>query len=134
MNELVLIVLLLGSLFTISALLIWVERRLLGHWQERYGPNRVGPGGILQSAADAIKLLAKEDWTPPFADKPVFVLAPAFGTFKKKSGFWSVEDSRIFGGSRLRIISKKRAVRYQRCAFNLAEGGETIGRFRGSHC
>ncbi|MBX3332903.1 MAG: NADH-quinone oxidoreductase subunit NuoH [Nitrospira sp.] len=77
MNELVLIVLLLGSLFTISALLIWVERRLLGHWQERYGPNRVGPGGILQSAADAIKLLAKEDWTPPFADKPVFVLAPA---------------------------------------------------------
>ncbi|MGE0646011.1 MAG: NADH-quinone oxidoreductase subunit NuoH [Nitrospira sp.] len=77
MIELVLIVLLLGSLFTISALLIWVERRLLGHWQERYGPNRVGPGGILQSAADAIKLLAKEDWTPPFADKPVFILAPA---------------------------------------------------------
>ncbi|NGZ94611.1 MAG: NADH-quinone oxidoreductase subunit NuoH [Nitrospira sp. WS110] len=77
MNELMLIVVLLSSLFTISALLIWVERRLLGHWQERYGPNRVGPGGILQSAADAIKLLAKEDWTPPFADKPVFVLAPA---------------------------------------------------------
>jgi NADH-quinone oxidoreductase subunit H len=77
MNELVVIVSLLGSLFTISALLIWVERRLLGHWQERYGPNRVGPGGILQSAADAIKLLAKEDWTPPFADKIVFILAPA---------------------------------------------------------
>lgn len=77
MNELGFIVSLLGSLFTISALLIWVERRLLGHWQERYGPNRLGPGGILQSAADAIKLLAKEDWTPPFADKPVFILAPA---------------------------------------------------------
>lgn len=77
MNELVLIVVLLGSLFTISALLIWVERRLLGHWQERYGPNRVGPWGILQSAADAIKLLTKEDWTPPFADKSVFILAPA---------------------------------------------------------
>ncbi|MBX3300589.1 MAG: NADH-quinone oxidoreductase subunit NuoH [Nitrospira sp.] len=77
MNELAFIVILLGALFTISALLVWVERRLLGHWQERYGPNRVGPGGILQSAADAIKLLAKEDWTPPFADKPVFILAPA---------------------------------------------------------
>jgi NADH-quinone oxidoreductase subunit H len=77
MNELVFIVFLLGSLLTISALLIWAERRFLGHWQERYGPNRVGPGGILQSAADAIKLLTKEDWTPPFADKPVFILAPA---------------------------------------------------------
>lgn len=77
MNELAFIVSLLGSLFTISALLIWVERRLLGYWQERYGPNRVGPGGILQSAADALKLLAKEDWTPPFADKGVFILAPA---------------------------------------------------------
>ncbi len=77
MNELAFIVFLLGSLFTISALLIWVERRLLGYWQERYGPNRVGPGGILQSAADALKLLAKEDWTPPFADKVVFILAPA---------------------------------------------------------
>ena len=67
----------LGSLLTLAALLIWVERRLLGLWQERYGPNRVGPGGILQSLADMIKMFAKEDWIPPFADKPVFVIAPA---------------------------------------------------------
>lgn len=77
MKELPFIVLLLGSLLTISALLIWVERRLLGQWQERYGPNRVGPGGILQTAADVIKLFTKEDWIPPFADKTVFILAPA---------------------------------------------------------
>lgn len=62
---------------TIAALLIWVERRLLGLWQDRYGPNRVGPFGLLQVVADAIKIFMKEDWIPPFADKPVFILAPA---------------------------------------------------------
>jgi NADH-quinone oxidoreductase subunit H len=56
--------------------LIWVERRLLGLWQERLGPNRVGPFGLLQVLADMIKLFMKEDWIPPFADKPVFVIAP----------------------------------------------------------
>ena len=61
----------------LAALLIWVERRLLALWQDRYGPNRVGPFGLLQPLADAIKLFAKEDWIPPFADKVVFVLAPA---------------------------------------------------------
>src|SRR5215469_10635220 len=57
--------------------LIWMERRLLALWQDRYGPNRVGPFGLLQVLADMIKIFAKEDWIPPFADKPVFVLAPA---------------------------------------------------------
>jgi len=65
-----------SSLMTLAAGLIWIERRLLGLFQERLGPNRVGPLGILQPLADVIKLLAKEDWTPPFADRPVFVLAP----------------------------------------------------------
>ncbi|HJU04632.1 MAG TPA: NADH-quinone oxidoreductase subunit NuoH [Nitrospiraceae bacterium] len=67
----------LGAVLTLSALLIWMERRLLGLWQERYGPNRVGPFGILQSVADMIKIFTKEDWIPPFADKSVFVIAPA---------------------------------------------------------
>ena len=57
--------------------LIWVERRLLALWQDRYGPNRVGPFGLGQVLADSVKLFTKEDWIPPFADKPVFVLAPA---------------------------------------------------------
>jgi NADH-quinone oxidoreductase subunit H len=68
---------LLFALLTLSANLIWVERRLLALWQDRYGPNRVGPFGLLQVIADAIKMLTKEDWTPPFADRPVFVIAPA---------------------------------------------------------
>jgi NADH-quinone oxidoreductase subunit H len=61
----------------LAAVLIWVERRLLALWQDRYGPNRVGPFGLLQPLADSIKLFTKEDWIPPFADKPVFVIAPA---------------------------------------------------------
>ncbi|SPE28807.1 NADH:ubiquinone oxidoreductase, membrane subunit H [Acidobacteriia bacterium SbA2] len=74
------IVTVFGVLFValnLSALLIWVERRLLALWQDRYGPNRVGPFGLLQVLADALKMFFKEDWVPPFADKAVFVLAPA---------------------------------------------------------
>jgi len=61
---------------TVAAGLIWVERRLLALFQDRYGPNRVGPFGLLQVLADVIKILFKEDWIPPFADKAVFVTAP----------------------------------------------------------
>jgi NADH-quinone oxidoreductase subunit H len=70
----------LGTLFVllnIAAGLIWVERRLLAVWQERLGPNRAGPLGILIVLADTLKLFFKEDWIPPFADKWIFVLAPA---------------------------------------------------------
>ncbi len=69
----------LGILFaalTIAAGLIWLERRLLSVWQDRYGPNRVGPFGLLQVLADVIKIFSKEDWIPPFADRFVFILAP----------------------------------------------------------
>jgi NADH-quinone oxidoreductase subunit H len=62
---------------TIAASLIYVERRLLALWQDRYGPNRTGPFGLLQVMADAIKIFMKEDWIPPFVDKPVFIVAPA---------------------------------------------------------
>ncbi|MCZ2151826.1 MAG: NADH-quinone oxidoreductase subunit NuoH [Bryobacterales bacterium] len=62
---------------TLAAGLIWVERRLLALWQDRYGPNRVGPFGLLQVLADMIKIFFKEDWIPPFADKVVFIVAPA---------------------------------------------------------
>jgi NADH-quinone oxidoreductase subunit H len=65
------------GLLGVSAGLIWVERRLLALWQERWGPNRVGPAGLLQPVADILKILWKEDWVPPLADRPVFVIAPA---------------------------------------------------------
>ena len=76
-SKLLIIAGVLVTLLTLSALLIWLERRLLGFWQERYGPNRVGPFGLLQVVADMIKIFMKEDWVPPFADKAVFVIAPA---------------------------------------------------------
>jgi NADH-quinone oxidoreductase subunit H len=76
-RSLIIIVGLLVVLLSVSAGLIWLERRLLALWQDRYGPNRVGPFGLLQVLADMIKIFSKEDWIPPFADKPVFVMAPA---------------------------------------------------------
>lgn len=66
----------LAVLLTMASGMIWLERRLLAAWQDRYGPNRVGPFGLLQVLADMIKIFTKEDWIPPFADKPVFIVAP----------------------------------------------------------
>src|SRR4029079_18604732 len=54
----------------------WIERRLLGFFQDCYRPDRVCTCGIFQVVADMIKILFKEDWIPPFADRAVFVLAP----------------------------------------------------------
>ena len=70
-----------------AAMLTWVERRILGVWQDRYGPNRVGPFGVLQIVADMIKLLVKEDWVPPFADKFVFIVAPTIAMFVVVAAF-----------------------------------------------
>jgi NADH-quinone oxidoreductase subunit H len=69
-------ILILIGIFIVAPGLIWLERRLLGLWQDRYGPNRVGPFGLLQVIADMIKIFSKEDWVPSFADKPLFVAAP----------------------------------------------------------
>ena len=55
---------------------VWGERRLVGRMQERPGPNRVGPFGLIQAVADGVKLALKEDLIPAAADKIVFVLAP----------------------------------------------------------
>ncbi len=73
------VVIILGVLIvmlSIAAGLIWVERRMLALYQDRYGPNRVGPFGLLQVLADTLKIMMKEDWIPSFVDKPVFVGAP----------------------------------------------------------
>jgi NADH-quinone oxidoreductase subunit H len=73
LRPLINIVAVLGIMLTVAAFLIWYERRLLGLWQDRYGPNRVGPFGLFQVIADMIKIFFKEDWIPPFADRFVFV-------------------------------------------------------------
>ncbi len=67
---------LLGVFLTLFALMSVLERKILGRMQNRYGPNRVGPFGLLQPVADGIKMLIKEDIVPARADKIVHFLAP----------------------------------------------------------
>ena len=66
----------LGVFLTLFALISVLERKILGRMQNRYGPNRVGPFGLLQPVADGIKMLIKEDIVPARADKVVHFLAP----------------------------------------------------------
>ena len=60
LRHFIIVVGVLGVAFGVSAGLVWLERRLLALWQDRYGPNRVGPFGLLQVAADGIKMFFKE--------------------------------------------------------------------------
>ena len=76
LRTVLMVIALVVGILSLAGGLTWVERRVLARYQNRYGPNRVGPDGLLQVLADMIKLFWKEDWVPPFADKPVFVLAP----------------------------------------------------------
>jgi NADH-quinone oxidoreductase subunit H len=64
-------------ILTLAAYLVFAERRILAWIQDRKGPNRVGPFGLLQPLADLIKLLTKEDFIPAAADRWLFLLAPA---------------------------------------------------------
>jgi len=63
-------------LLVTTLLQIWAERRILGRMQQRPGPNRVGPFGLLQSLADGVKLMLKEDLIPAIVDRPLYILAP----------------------------------------------------------
>ena len=68
---------------------IWVERKVAGRFQDRLGPNRVGPFGLFQSFADIVKLVIKEDITPAGADKVVFNIGPVLAVMSVV-GIWAV--------------------------------------------
>ncbi|HEX4498710.1 MAG TPA: NADH-quinone oxidoreductase subunit NuoH [Thermoanaerobaculia bacterium] len=65
-----------GLFINIAPVMVWIERRGAGLIQDRPGPNRVGPFGLFQPLADALKFMFKEDVTPALADKPLYLLAP----------------------------------------------------------
>src|SRR4051794_9403694 len=65
-----------GTLQGACAMLIFVERKVAAYVQDRYGPNRVGPFGLLQSLADGLKFLFKEDVIPNHVDRLLFLVAP----------------------------------------------------------
>ncbi|MGW8224502.1 MAG: NADH-quinone oxidoreductase subunit NuoH [Anaerolineales bacterium] len=70
------VVILATFVLVVDILLVWIERKMVARFQDRFGPNRVGPFGIIQPIADVIKLLIKEDILPVGADKFIFNLAP----------------------------------------------------------
>jgi NADH-quinone oxidoreductase subunit H len=76
-EALVKVLIVLGFVLMGVPLIVWMERKVLGHMQDRIGPERVGPFGLLQTIADGIKLFVKEDIVPSQADKVVYFLAPA---------------------------------------------------------
>jgi NADH-quinone oxidoreductase subunit H len=100
-------VLIFVGVFAIAPLLTVVERKLLGRFQSRYGPNRVGPYGLLQPLADAVKLISKEGYRPDNAVPILWSLAPAlvifsgvatlaiipFGDVKDGVGFYGIDVS-----------------------------------------
>jgi NADH-quinone oxidoreductase subunit H len=81
------IVILLVPVMTVVAYFVWYERRLLGFFQSRLGPNRVGPLGLLQPVADGLKLLLKEDLVPANSRPFLFRIAPIFAFFPALVGF-----------------------------------------------
>jgi NADH-quinone oxidoreductase subunit H len=74
-------------LMVMTLFMVWVERRVLGRMQQRPGPNRVGPFGLLQSLADGLKLAFKEDIMPVMADRWVYILAPVISTVTAFTAF-----------------------------------------------
>ena len=73
------ILIVFGGLQGLAGFLVYVERKICAFMQNRVGPNRVGPIGLLQVLADGLKFIMKEEFVPKYADKVLFIVAPAIG-------------------------------------------------------
>ena len=96
-DALITAVAMLIGIVLLAALLTWVERRLLGFLQDRLGPNRVGWQGSLQIIADMIKIFFKQDWTPSFSDRTIFIAAPVIVMATVLLGFAVIPYTTSFG-------------------------------------
>jgi NADH-quinone oxidoreductase subunit H len=81
------IVVALGGILTTCAYLIYIERKLSAFMQDRVGPNRVGPWGLLQPLADGAKFILKEDIIPSHVDRVLYILAPCIAVFTTMLAF-----------------------------------------------
>src|SRR5690349_729893 len=98
--HLVLIFIIFQVLVLSAAFMVWMERKVCAYIQDRPGPNRVGPEGLLQPFADVIKLLMKEDLRPQSADAFIFWLAPIISTATAFAAFSVVpfgSETTLFG-------------------------------------
>jgi NADH-quinone oxidoreductase subunit H len=98
--HLILIFVVMNALVLSSAFMVWMERKVCAYIQDRVGPNRVGPEGLLQPFADVLKLLAKEELVPQSADKLLFLIAPILSTVAALTAFSVVPfgtETTLFG-------------------------------------
>lgn len=82
---------------------VYAERKVSAFMQDRIGPNRVGPKGLLQTIADILKLIQKEDIVPAKADKPLFVIAPYIVFMGSFAAFAALPFSSVFIGSNINL-------------------------------
>jgi len=78
-STIITILVVFGGVQGLAGFLVYVERRFCAAMQNRIGPNRVGPAGLLQVLADGLKFMMKEEFVPQYADKALFIAAPAIG-------------------------------------------------------
>src|SRR5277367_5357623 len=79
LSTIITILVIFGVLQGVAGFLVYVERKICAYMQNRIGPNRVGPAGLLQILADGLKFFMKEEFVPRSADRVIFIIAPSIG-------------------------------------------------------